>query len=80
MSLNAPVATAIPQWLKWGLTVWMSLQLGRLIAIPLIHAVLAGADSPVWIYPAILDVVVAAATPFLIIAIWRTPGPPPASE
>ena len=76
MSVDMHIATPIPLWLKCGLTAWMTLQLGRLIAIPLIQAVLAGADSPVWVYPAVLDVVVAATTPFLLVAIWRMPGSP----
>ena len=65
----------LPNRFKFGLTAWMLLQLGRLIAIPLIQAVLSGKDSPVWMYPAILDVVVAAATPILIYALWRYPTP-----
>jgi hypothetical protein len=43
------------------LAAWCLLQLPRLIAVPLIRDVLAGAESPAWLYPAILDVVVAVA-------------------
>lgn len=72
MTANTP--KRVPAWLRWLLSVWMILQLGRLIAIPLIQAVLAGADHAAWMYPAIVDVVVAAATPFVLVALWRWPG------
>lgn len=72
MTTTSP--TPIPTWFKWFLTIWMVLQLGRLIAIPLIQAVMAGADHPAWMYPAVIDVVVAAATPVVLFALWRLPG------
>lgn len=75
VSVSAPLAMRIPKWLMLVLTAWMSLQAVRLIAIPLMQAVLAGTDSPAWFYPAVLDVVVAAATPFLLVALWRSPRP-----
>lgn len=75
MEKSAAIAHTIPKWLMWSLTAWMTLQLGRLIAIPLIQAVLAGQESPVWLFPALIDVCVAAATPVVIALLWmrRTP-------
>lgn len=43
----------------------------RFIAIPLIGDVLDGVDSPAWLYPAILDVVVATAAPFVAYFLWK---------
>lgn len=57
-----------------GLIVWVLLQLPRLIAIPLIQDVLAGVESPAWMFPAILDIVVAVAAPFVAFALWRNRG------
>jgi len=57
-----------------GLVVWVLLQLPRLIAIPLIQDVLADTESPAWMFPAILDVVVAVAAPFVAFALWRRRG------
>lgn len=68
-------AYTIPKWLMWSLTAWMALQLGRLIAIPLIQAVLAGQESPVWFFPALIDVCVAAATPVVIALLWMRRSP-----
>lgn len=56
------------------IVVWVLLQIPRLIAIPLIQDVLAGHDSPAWLFPAILDVVVAVAAPFVAFVIWRKRG------
>lgn len=53
---------------------WVILQLPRLIAVPLIQDVLAGIDSPAWMFPAILDIVVAVAAPFVAFAFWRKRG------
>lgn len=53
------------------IVVWALLPLPRLIAIPLVQDVLAGHDSPAWLFPAILDLVVAIAAPFVAFAIWR---------
>ncbi len=57
-----------------GLTVWILLQMSRLVAIQLIGSVADGVDDPAWLYPAILDVVCAVAAPFLAIALWRWRG------
>jgi hypothetical protein len=45
-------------------------QMPRFIAIPLIGDVLDGLDSPAWLYPAILDVIVAASAPFVMYLLW----------
>ncbi len=57
-----------------GLIVWVLLQVPRLIAIPLIDGVLDGTESDAWMFPAILDVVVAVAAPFVAFALWRVRG------
>jgi hypothetical protein len=57
-----------------GLIVWVMLQLPRLIAIPLIQGVLDDTESDAWMFPAILDIVVAVAAPFLAVALWRARG------
>ncbi len=56
------------------LIVWTLLQLPRLIAIPLIGDVLDDTESDAWMFPAILDVAVAVAAPFLAFALWRFRG------
>lgn len=53
-----------------GITVWMVLQLPRFIAIPLINDVLSDSESQAWLYPAILDCVVAGFTPIMILLLW----------
>lgn len=53
------------------MAVWMLLQLPRLIAIPLIRDVLNGVESEAWMFPALLDVVVAAAAIPLAWLVWR---------
>ncbi|MCG3208192.1 MAG: hypothetical protein FOGNACKC_01794 [Anaerolineae bacterium] len=65
---DAPTIAAPDTRLRWmiiGIIIWVILQLPRLIAIPLIQDVLAGIESPAWMFPAILDIVVAAAAPFV---------------
>ena len=55
-----------------GITIWIVLQIPRLIAIPIIQDVLNGIDDGEWMYPAILDVVVAIASPIALWMIWKT--------
>ena len=50
------------------------LQVPRLIAIPLIQGLLDDTESDAWMFPAILDIVVAVAAPFMAIALWRARG------
>lgn len=57
-----------------GLTAWVLLQLPRLVAVTLIASVGNGDDAPAWMYPAILDVVVAVVAPFLAVALWKWRG------
>lgn len=54
-----------------GIVIWVLLQMPRFIAIPLIGDVLEGIDSPAWLYPAILDVLVAIAVPFVAYFLWK---------
>ena len=57
-----------------GLTVWVLLQIPRLVAVTLIASVAGGEDSAAWMYPAILDVACAVAAPFLAVALWKWRG------
>ena len=63
-----------PRALLAFLSIWALLQLPRLIAIPLISDVVAGRDDAAWMYPAILDVVVAVAAIPVAWLIWRRRG------
>lgn len=56
------------------LTVWVLLQLPRFIAVPLIQSVLAGHDPAAWLFPAIIDIVVAVAGLPLIVLAWTRPA------
>lgn len=53
------------------LTVWGAIQIARLIAIPLIGDILARKEDPAWMFPAMLDVVVALASVYLLPALWK---------
>ena len=56
------------------LTVWALMQLPRFIAVPLIQSVLAGNDPAAWLFPAIIDIVVAVAGVPLIVLTWTRPS------
>lgn len=53
------------------LTIWIILQISRLIAIPIVQDVLQGTDESAWMYPAILDIVVAILSPVAIYFLWK---------
>jgi len=53
----------------------MALQIPRLIAIPIIINVIAGIDPAAWLFPAIVDIVVAVTAPFVAWAAWKKTGP-----
>lgn len=71
---NSTATEERPRLIIIGLVVWVLLQLPRLIAIPLIQDVLDETESDAWMFPAILDVVVAVAAPFMAVALWRARG------
>jgi hypothetical protein len=71
---NPTAAPERPRLIIIGLIAWVLLQLPRLIAIPLIQGVLDGTESDAWMFPAILDIVVAVAAPFMAVALWRARG------
>lgn len=71
---NPTAADERPQLIIIGLIVWVVLQVPRLIAIPLIQGVLDDTESDAWMFPAILDIVVAVAAPFMAVALWRARG------
>lgn len=56
------------------LTVWIILQLPRFIAWPLIQSVLAGHDPAAWLFPAIIDIVVAVSGLPLAVLLWTRGG------
>lgn len=60
------------KYLLIGISIWIVLQIPRLIAIPIIQDVLAGIDDGEWMYPAILDIVVAVLSPIAIWMMWKT--------
>jgi hypothetical protein len=70
---GSPTADERPRLVIW-LVVWVVLQVPRLIAVPLIQDVLDGTESDAWMFPAILDIVVAVAAPFVAVALWRARG------
>ena len=74
MPATPTAAAERPRLIIIGLIVWILLQLPRLIAIPLIQGVLDGTESDAWMFPAILDIVVAVAAPFVAFALWRARG------
>jgi len=57
-----------------ALTIWVLLQLPRFIALPLIQSVLLGTDPAAWLFPAIIDIVVAVLAPVVLLAVWRHPN------
>jgi len=71
---NPTTADQRPRLIIIGLIAWVVLQMPRLIAIPLIQGVLDDTESDAWMFPAILDIVVAAAAPFMAVALWRARG------
>lgn len=56
------------------LAIWCLLQLPRLIAIPLIMGVVNGDEDPAWMYPAVLDIVVAVAAIPVAYLLWFRRG------
>ncbi len=63
-----------PRWVITVIFAWVLIQIPRLIAVPLVRDVLDDLESDAWLYPAILDIVVAIAAPFVAYAIWRRRG------
>ena len=72
--LQATVLGSGGRKLMIGLTAWVLLQIPRLVAVTLIASVSNGEDAPAWMYPAILDLVIAVAAPFLAVALWKWRG------
>lgn len=54
-----------------GLTIWIVMQITRVIAIPIVQDVLSGVDDAAYLYPAILDIVVALLSPFAVYLLWK---------
>lgn len=72
--MTTPTAPPRPRGVLMFLVIWCVLQLPRLIAIPLISDVAAGRDDPAWMYPAILDIVVALAAIPVAWLLWKRRG------
>lgn len=60
-----------PRLFKLLLSFWAVMQLPRFIALPLISSVLAGKDPAAWLFPAIIDIVVALGGLLVLFALWR---------
>lgn len=59
------------RWFFYGLLFWIFTQLSRIVAIPLLQAILDDTDPDAWFYPAVLDLVaVAFALPLIAALIW----------
>ena len=60
------------KWFFYGLLFWIFTQLSRVVAIPLLQAIVDGTDPDAWFYPAVLDLVaVVLALPLMAALIWR---------
>jgi len=66
-------ATVRPRVALMVLTVWIFLQLPRFIAWPLIQSVTAGTDPAAWLFPALIDIVVAVSGLPLAALAWTRP-------
>ncbi len=63
---------AAEKWFFYGLLFWIFTQLSRIVAIPLLQAIIDGTDPDAWFYPAVLDLVaVVFALPLIAALIWR---------
>ena len=63
---------AAEKWFFYGLLFWIFTQLSRIVAIPLLQAIIDGTDPDAWFYPAVLDLVaVVFALPLMAALIWR---------
>jgi hypothetical protein len=62
---------AAERWFFYGLLFWIFTQLSRIVAIPLLQAILDDTDPDAWFYPAVLDLVaVVFALPLIAALIW----------
>ena len=66
-------ATVRPRVALMVLIVWIFLQLPRFIAWPLIHSVVTGSDPAAWLFPALIDIVVAVSGLPLAALAWTRP-------
>ncbi len=63
---------AAEKWFFYGLLFWIFTQLSRIVAVPLLQAIIDGTDPDAWFYPAVLDLVaVVFALPLMAALIWR---------
>lgn len=63
---------AAEKWFFYGLLFWIFTQLSRIVAIPLLQAIIDDTDPDAWFYPAVLDLVaVVFALPLMAALIWR---------
>lgn len=63
-----------PKLFKSLLSLWAILQLPRFIALPLIFSVLANSDPAAWLFPAVIDIVVAVGGLLVLLGLWRAPS------
>lgn len=62
------------RWMLGGILISILVQMFRFIAIPIVLGVLAKTDPYEWMYPALLDIVVAVIAPFVAYLLWRKRG------
>ncbi|HOA66670.1 MAG TPA: hypothetical protein PKL25_06320 [Phycicoccus elongatus] len=72
--MTTAASTRRPRGVLTFLVIWCLLQLPRLVAIPLIQDVAAGRDDSAWMYPAILDIVVAVTAIPVAWLLWKRRG------
>jgi hypothetical protein len=56
------------------IAVWALVQVVRITALPIIQGVLAGLDSPAWLFPAFVDMFIGITAPLVAFALWRRTG------
>src|SRR5712692_4538163 len=56
------------------IAVWALVQVVRITAFPIVQGVLAGLDSPAWLFPAFGDMFIGITAPLVAFAIWRRTG------
>ena len=53
---------------------WAIIQVVRISGLSVAQGVLAGHDSPAWLYPGLVDTFLAVTAPFVAFALWRRTG------
>ena len=67
-------AVARPRLAIIAVAVWALIQIVRISGFSVAQGALAGLDSPAWIFPGLVDTVLAITAPFIAFAVWRGRG------